>query len=281
MRTNRLLFILLVISVLLHIWIADFRHASAPEAGTYITAPPQWKDSNVKKFRVSTYNIRRAKGEDGVRDISRSAGVIRGADIVGLNELSGTLFYDLNNQAQQLGELLEMGWLFAPTEHRWYQDYFGNGLLSRFPVSRWIREPLLAGVAESRHLRNMITATIQINGTPVTIMITHLDRGDIREQQVHFVLQRFELQSGPVSLMGDLNTTPDNTQLTKLFLNPDNVDAVQLALGNQLSKRRLDWIITRGFRVIRGGMIPGGISDHPNFWVDLEFLATSGSIMVR
>jgi len=73
----------------------------------------------------------------------------------------------------------------------------------------------------------------------------------------------------------------DDGQLTKLFLNPDNIDAVQLALGNQLSKRRLDWIITRGFRVIRGGRTSKGISDHPNFWVDLEFLVTSGSIMVK
>ena len=50
-----------------------------------------WKDASITRFRVDNYNVQRGKGEDGVRDLTRAAAVLQGADIAGIQELSGTL----------------------------------------------------------------------------------------------------------------------------------------------------------------------------------------------
>ena len=243
--------------------------------GEAINAPEAWKDSRQSEFIVATYNIRRSKGNDGVRDISRSAGVLKkaDADIVGLNELSGTLFYGRVDQAEQMARLLETGWLFAATDDRWYQHYFGNGLLSRFPVTQWQVHPLYAGVKKIRSLRNMIVATIPVNGIDVNILVTHLDRGAIREQQLMQVLNRFQQLPEPAVILGDFNTHADSPQLRALFANPVYSDAVTVALGEQ--ENRIDWIISKGLQIKSGGMQERGISDHPSYWIRFALPETS------
>lgn len=243
--------------------------------GDEINAPKQWKDAQQSEFVIATYNIRRSKGNDGERDISRSAAVLKQAqaDIVGLNELSGTLFYGSKDQAEQMAQLLDTGWLFAPTDDRWYQHYFGNGLLSRFPVSEWQVHPLYAGVKETRSLRNMIIANIPINGRELHVLVTHLDRGNIREQQLTQVLNRFRQLPEPAVILGDFNSEIDNQQLQEFLSDPHYTDAVKIAMGKQLE--RIDWIISKGLEVKSGGMQERGISDHPAFWVRFAFPGNS------
>ena len=62
-----------------------------PGAATYgesINPPDRWAQADPDRFVVSTYNIRRSKGEDNKRDISRAADVLRDADadIIGIAE---------------------------------------------------------------------------------------------------------------------------------------------------------------------------------------------------
>lgn len=262
--------------LLLALLVAFYMNAATPKPGKAligdtINPPAQWKSAQQPEFVVATYNIRRSKGNDGIRDISRSAGVLKkaDADIVGLNELSGTLFYGRVDQAQQMARLLATGWLFAPTDDRWYQHYFGNGLLSRFPAAQWQIHPLYAGLKGIRSLRNMIIATIPINGTEVHFLITHLDRGEIREQQLTQVLNRFRELPEPAVMLGDLNSDSGNQQLAELLQKPQYTDAVTVAVGNQLG--RIDWIISKGLVVKSGGMEERGISDHPAYWVRFGF----------
>lgn len=265
----------LILALLVVLYInADTPKPGKALIGDAINPPAAWKDSQQPEFIVATYNIRRSKGNDGVRDISRSAGVLKkaDADIIGLNELSGTLFYGRVDQAQQMARLVKTGWLFAPTDDRWYQHYFGNGLLSRFPVSQWQIHPLYAGVKEIRSLRNMIIATIPINGNDVHILVTHLDRGAIREQQLSQVLNQFRQLPEPAVILGDFNTPGDNPQLLELFNNPAYTDAVKVALGKQ--ENRIDWIISKGLQIKSGGMQERGISDHPSYWIRFGFPQT-------
>ena len=240
--------------------------------GEQINQPEVWADPDRNNFVVATYNIRRSKGNDGIRDISRSAGVLEraGADVVGLNELSGTLFYGFENQARQLGTLLGTGWLFAPVEDRWYQNYFGNGLLSKFPVNHWEIHPLFAewGEEESRSLRNMIIATIPIADKDVNFLITHLDRGAINERQLQYVIRTFQQLSAPAVLLGDLNVSIDNVQIMALLDTSGYDDAIRLATGDR--KPHIDWIISKGLIVKSGGIEPGGVSDHAGYWVEFE-----------
>ena len=64
-----------------------------------------------------------------------------GLDLVGLNEVLGPKLWEKIDQCQELGERLGMSWLFAPTESRWWDGSFGNGMLSGLPVKAWQRIP--------------------------------------------------------------------------------------------------------------------------------------------
>lgn len=264
-----ILSILLLLSLLLHLFVAGQTHPVAPAIGDRIHPPTRWSDNRVTRFRVATYNIHRGKGLDRVRDLKRTANVLQGADIIGINEAAGPSLFGDSNQVAQLAEMLDMGWLFAANQYRWYRRYFGNGLLSRFEVTRWFNEPLIYSEASGRGLRNMITARIPLGSKNITVMVTHLDRGPIRDEQLRYVIAEFK-QYQRVILMGDFNTTIDNPKLQALFKDNKVIDAIDAALGDDSPKAKGDWIITRGFTVLGGGMTPKGASDHPCFWVDLK-----------
>src|ERR1700733_13361623 len=93
-------------------------------------------------LRVATYNIDGGVGIDGRYDLHRIADAIRGYDLIGLNEVHGSLFGPPQNQAEELGTELGLPWLYAPAERRWFHDSFGNAVISMVPVPRWLRLPL-------------------------------------------------------------------------------------------------------------------------------------------
>ena len=80
--------------------------------------------AETKSINIATYNIARGKGTDGIRDIYRTASVLKNFDIIGLNEVGG---FPFTNQAEQLGKELGLAWLFAANHKRWFYNYFGNG----------------------------------------------------------------------------------------------------------------------------------------------------------
>jgi len=258
---------LLLISLALHVWIASIRGPVSPAMGAKINAPSNWSKPDPKRFRVATYNIRRGKGLDDVRDLRRTAEILRNADITCLNEVGGSSFFGAPNQAQQLGEMLDMGWLFAPNQRRWYRDYFGSGLLSRFEVTRWFREQLVHDENISHSYRNLLTAELSLAGQPVAILVTHLDRARIQDDQLRYIFEKFTRYDRAI-LMGDFNAIRDHPQLTGLLSDANNLDAIADAPGSGTTFR-IDWIITRGFDVVDKGASPAGVSDHPYYWVDL------------
>ena len=69
-------------------------------------------------FTIGTYNIHRSRGTDGRRDLDRIAEVIKDCDIVGLQEVEGSTWRGLNNQAHSLSEKLACAVHFAPTRRR-------------------------------------------------------------------------------------------------------------------------------------------------------------------
>jgi endonuclease/exonuclease/phosphatase family metal-dependent hydrolase len=254
---------------------AGRRTPVGPRRGAGISWPDDSRPVSKTRFRIATYNIRRGKGTDGVRDLNRTANVLRDADLVGLNEIGGPPLWGQADQAEQLGRTLKIGWLFAPNQCRWHRYYFGNGLLSRLEVGRWTSEPLVHDRATPKSYRNRLMAEIMADSQPVTFMVTHLDRGPIRPVQLQSVLGEFVAHT-PAVLVGDFNTTADDPVLGALFADTNNVDAIGQALGASDDKNRIDWIITRGMKVLSGGTEPPGISDHPCYWVDVEPLSVAG-----
>lgn len=261
---------LMTIFIALGIYIpyADRRTPVETQSGQDIHWTPGMIPMDKETCRIATYNIHRGKGTDDIRNLKRTASVLVGMDVVGLNEVAGPSFLNQSDQAQILGEILSTGWLFAPNQRRWHRYHFGNGLLSRIPIKQWIHEPLAYDKQLSRSHRNLLQCQMMINEHPVSLFVTHIDRGEIRSTQLQFVLQLFSTRS-PAILIGDLNTREQDPILAQFLADPNNVDALDTALGPKDPEGRIDWIFTRGLTVLKGGMHPTGISDHPCYWVDI------------
>lgn len=177
-----------------------------------------------------TYNIHAGHG-----DIDRIARTIHAVspDIVGLEEVdvhwadrSG--FVD---QASKLAQSLRMSVRFAPI----YQlpgaadtapkREFGVALLSRYPIVAWENDTLtrLSTQSESpvpTRMPGLLAATLDVRGTPLRVFVTHLDyRKDpsVRQTQVAEMLSRIGAVDSPTLLLGDMNATPDATELQPLF----------------------------------------------------------------
>ena len=88
----------------------------------------------MTSLRVATYNIHRCRGLDGRTSAVRIADVIRAIepDVIALQEVIGAS-PNAPGQAEELGALLGMGWVMAPTRHL-RNALFGNVVLSRLPI---------------------------------------------------------------------------------------------------------------------------------------------------
>ena len=236
--------------------------------------------ASSNSLRVSTYNIHSAIGHDGRSSIERVAEVLSTPplDIIALQEVAGDLLGE-SNQANELTGLLDLGWLYAPTRKKHFSAKFGNGFLSRYEIKNYEVKPLLwerrdrSGTQVSRLNRNLVTVTIQFQEQQVTILITHLDRGPLRLEQLSDVIAQFRKHRHAI-LMGDLNSKRSAPPLSALLASGEATDAIVAteAEGDNEAHKRVDWILTQGFKVIDGGLHPRGTSDHPQFWSELQLI---------
>src|SRR3954468_7553080 len=114
---------------------------TGPMAGTVISGAAMRSATTRPTLRVAIFNIHSGRNAGGEYNLEKTAAVLKGFDLVALNEARGTSVFNDVDQAQLLGQKLNMQWLFAPTENRWGHEHFGNGLLSAVSVMDWRRVP--------------------------------------------------------------------------------------------------------------------------------------------
>jgi endonuclease/exonuclease/phosphatase family metal-dependent hydrolase len=247
--------------------LAYIARPARPASGTSINSPARWQ-TDAGTVNVATYNVCGGRGLDGIRDISRAADILATSDIAGVQELFASNWFGTPSHLEEIARRNDTGWLFAATRSRWFREYRGNGLLSSFPVDKWYREPL---IDESGHsFRNLLSARLRINDKHLWVLVTHLHTREARGKQLKRVLDRFAEYS-PAVLLGDLNTRRDDPLIADVLSDPDITDAIELALGSQDTKDRIDWILTRGVEVQGGHMVEAaGVSDHPCYQVMLK-----------
>jgi len=107
-------------------------------------------ETRRRTVRVATYNIHRCRGLDGRTSANRIADVLRdvNADVVALQEVLGA-GPSSSGHAEELGALLGMGWVMAPTRHL-RGSLFGNVVLSRFPIRHHVQHDLSWKTCEAR-----------------------------------------------------------------------------------------------------------------------------------
>ncbi|MBI5758805.1 MAG: endonuclease/exonuclease/phosphatase family protein [Planctomycetales bacterium] len=219
-------------------------------------------------LRVATFNIHGGRGADGVRDLRRIADLLKGFDLVGLNEVHGARIGSDDNQSARLGKNLDQLWLFAPTERRWWRDDFGNAVLTKLTVNHWYRFPL--PTTQGSGFRNVVWLTIPWRGRTVTVLVTHLDRTRDRETQLRTVLNLFQSLAPPAILLGDFNTTPTDPMLRRFLTESDAIDAVGSPNIGSGTNDRIDWILARGLSRVDSDCVPTTASDHPLVWTELR-----------
>lgn len=270
-RTGRGGRVLWLAGLLLLVWAGYRRTPCGSEIGTSFSLPamPGASEADKATFRVATFNIHGGEGPDGRLDLARTAESLRNFDLIGLNEVYGRSFWEAEGQAEILGRLTERNWLFAPSEHRWGHDHFGNAAMTSRAVQSWQRFPLPRNFGHS--CRNLLLTTFSFRGRTVRAVMTHLDRSDDRDRnrQLQLVAELFLSLTEPAILMGDMNTTADEPAMQRLLATAGVADPLA-EIMREKTPRRIDWILTRGLEATDAGLIDLKASDHPCVWVELR-----------
>lgn len=142
-------------------------------------------------IRIVTYNIQYGRGKDGEFDLGRIADAVRGADVIGLQEVTRHLRPNTEqDQPAEIAALLdEYYWVYgAPADvdasirnedgtitNRRAQ--FGNMLLSRWPITSMRMElfPRLRTFDTVALQRGVLEAVIAHPDGPLRVYVVHLD----------------------------------------------------------------------------------------------------------
>lgn len=263
------------------------RSTTGLAAGTALHGTPTSIPATTSRpvLRVAAFNMHSGIGADKRRDLDRVAQLLRGFDIVGLNEVRGSGLFGDEDQAQILGEKTALPYLYAPAERQWWHDAFGNAVLCKVPVLEWHRTPLPR--SSGRGYKNVVHLRTSVAGREVQVLITHIDRQSDRERQIQGVFRHFLELPEPAILAGDFNSRPDDPLMIELvtgIAQPRKVDGrVRVPSGlRQIAQMprptdpfaslsdRIDWILVRGLKVRDSGVVETNASDHPLLWVEVE-----------
>jgi endonuclease/exonuclease/phosphatase family metal-dependent hydrolase len=172
-------------------------------------------------MKLVTYNIQYSKGKDGAFNLDRIVDAVRGADIIGLQEVTRNM-PDVPDadQPARIAELLpEYYWSYAsPIDVDLGSKIenglavskrleFGNMLLSRWPISskRALILPRTGNVDKFDMQNGVLEAFIAAPGGPIRIYVTHLNhlRGQTRHKQLDWLVPKiFAIASEGGSITG-------------------------------------------------------------------------------
>jgi endonuclease/exonuclease/phosphatase family metal-dependent hydrolase len=158
------------------------------------------------RLRVATYNVHACVGTDGRHDPDRVAAVVSelDADIVALQEF--TYAASVAIETREPVELVALdGYQCALGPTRQVATRcFGNALLTRHPIVEVHRLDLSL---DGREPRGAIAATVDVGGTPVHVLATHLG---LRVRERRFQVQQLlayldSVRHSLVVVLGDIN----------------------------------------------------------------------------
>lgn len=224
-------------------------------------------------MKILTYNIQHGRGTDGSVSLERIAGVIghTGADLVALQEVDRRRRrFGLTHQARRLGRLLDMRYEFCGTIGWWIFGFYGNAILSRYPIS-FRRCHSLPGPGEPRGL---VTAGIRIGDGEVHFLCVHLGlSAEARRQQIAHLLTVAGDFDGPLILAGDFNCRPDAPELapvlrtlTDTSTNPEG----DLTFPSINPTARIDYVfVSPHWRSLASGTVDTQASDHLPYYAKI------------
>lgn len=251
----------LTVAVALSVWIGSIRGPAGPAMGVGVQGLGLQPVDPGKTIVFANFNIRTGRGQDDQRDLQRTAECLKGLTVIGLNEVRGSAWVGrAHDQAETLGRMLGMGYLFAPTERRFGREHFGNALLTSIPAAEWLRIQLPRQHSDSH--RNMIQAELLLTSGRLTVLVAHVDAVHDRDLQLATVLAQFRTLREPAVLIGDLNAGPEHPDIARMLATPGVVGSNGAMPPAELPGR-VEWVIAKGLTPLGASRCDVGASDHP------------------
>jgi endonuclease/exonuclease/phosphatase family metal-dependent hydrolase len=206
-------------------------------------------------LRVLSYNIHHGRGTDGVVDLERIAGVIRGcaADVVLLQEVDDRT--ERTGGIDQTAELARLTGLHGEFGRQidFQGGRYGQAILSRTSLEE-PRVHVLPGDPD-RETRIAFSVRTVVAGRSLVIVGTHLHHRDpaARLEQARTIVA-LDLGGGPAILGGDLNAAPGSEPLAALLESwRSTTDEPQPTFPAGEPTRQIDFILYRAAGVLEPG----------------------------
>lgn len=192
-----------------------------------------------------------------------------GADICGLNEVYGAGELPLfNDQARVIADALGYYAFFAKAIDIAENQPYGNALISKYPFIDTTVLPIPVPKDIPCEPRCILRATVDINGTPIRVLVTHMGLSDAeRVLAVETLVKEIEATDLPLVLMGDFNATPHDPVLSPLYARMEDTlqahgEASLCSFPSHAPDRRIDYIFVRGITCTKADLPQIVSADH-------------------
>lgn len=243
-------------------------------------------------LRVMTYNIRSGNG-----NLAGTAAAIRAEhpDVVALQEVDvhWAPRSDFADEATELGRQLGMNVRFAPiyviadSDRARPPREFGVALLTGYAITAFRNDTITRLSTQVDNpvptpMPGLLDATLDVHGTPVHVLNTHLDyRRDpaVRATQVREMLAHIDT-TVPTLVFGDMNASPSAPELQPLLARLH--DAWSAASGAGFTypadapTERIDYVLVSPQFRVRDAAVPvTEASDHRPVVADLQLAGST------
>lgn len=227
-------------------------------------------------MKVMTFNIQHCLDyKKQVIDTDLFANTIKkyNPDVCGLNEVRGDGPVEgYTDQTNALGD--KLGWerYFGEAIKVRKTSPYGNAIVSKYPFKSTetikIPDPVFKFERISYEARCIIKAVIEIDGTDICFLVTHMGLAKSeRKNAVNALCKILDETKIPVILMGDFNTHPEDNVFAPLFerlMDTDEKAEIRNmnTFPSDAPRIKIDYIFYRGLKCIGVETITQVVSDH-------------------
>jgi len=237
--------------------------------GAILTTPsPNYSASGKTSLVILTYNIQQGVNVSGDRNYDGQLQLIRDLDpdIIGLQECDPTRISGGNQDVvRYLASRLNMYSYYGP---KTVTNTYGAAILSKFPIS----DTASFFMFSDQEQIGSAQAKITVGSTIFNVFVNH-PAGDEDQTTIY---QQEEMVSRIVGLtnvifMGDFNFRPNSIEYNITTITAGLEDSYVLRWGT-VAENRIDHVfLSPGYTVLDAQYIEEGHSDHPAYWIEIQF----------
>lgn len=227
-------------------------------------------------LKVMTFNIQHALDyQKQIIDFDLFINAIKKyeADVCGLNEVRGDgPVEDYTDQTNAIANGLGFNGYFGEAIKVQGTSPYGNAIVSRFPFKTVetiaIPDPKIKRGEYSFESRCVIKAVANINGKEICFLVCHMGLNKSEQKNaVKAICNLLDEIKMPVILMGDFNTTPEDSILNPIrerLKDTDDMNPVKNhgTYPSDKPEKKIDYIFYRGLNCVKAETINEIFSDH-------------------